>query len=376
MQRKWTEAEQMLLRMTATYTDQEIAPYDMAMANANHYPDGLIEKLIETGFLTIMLPKTYGGADFGPEVTAAVVERVAQGSASVAVTLEGHYKSVEAVMRFGTPALKAALLPQAAKRIFAFGMTEPTGGSNHLGIQSTAVKQGDGWLLNGNKIMITNGGLAEVYCVLAKTGEQELSVFVVDKDMPGVQFGKQENFIGLRGTPVGEIFMTDVWVDDDHLLGKIGEGRIIGDQAHDDARILMGAVLSGITQHALTLAVQYANERTALGAPIGQLQAIQRKLADIATAHEINKLLYEHVVYLKASGQSYTEEAAIAKAHGSRAAVKACDDALQIYAGYGYSRDFPLAHLITDARALEIAEGTVEKMRTAIALSELAKEAD
>lgn len=374
MERQWTEPEQMLLRMAAKYTDAELAPHDLAMAHTNRYPDGLVEKLIKTGFLTVMLPEAYGGAGFGPEVTAAMIERIAKGSASVAATLEGHYKSVDAVLQFGTDALKKALLPQAAARIFAFGMTESTGGSNPMGIQTTAKRVAGGWLLNGNKVMITNGGLAQVYCVLAKTGDQELSVFVVDQDMPGFAFGKREDFIGLRGTPVGEIFLTDVRVDDDHLLGRVGQGGHIGDVAHADARILMGAVLSGIMQHALSLAAKYANERTAGGTPIGQLQTIQRKLADIKISQETTHLLWERAAFAKAQGQPYAELAAMAKAHGSRAAVAACDDALQVYGGYGYSNDYPLAHLMLDARALEIAEGTVEKMRTAIALAELKKE--
>ncbi|MFD1441091.1 acyl-CoA dehydrogenase family protein [Lacticaseibacillus hegangensis] len=374
MERQWTEPEQMLLRMAAKYTDAELAPYDLEMAHTNRYPDGLVEKLIQTGFLTVMLPTEYGGAGFGPEVTAAMIERIAKGSASVAATLEGHYKSVDAILKYGTDALKKALLPQATHRIFAFGMTESTGGSNPMGIQSTAKRVAGGWLLNGNKVMITNGTLAEVYCVLVKTGEQELSVFVVDNSMPGFSFGKREDFIGLRGTPIGEIFLSDVRVDDDHLLGRVGQGGAIGDHAHDDARILMGAVLSGIMQHALSLAAKYANERTALGTPIGQMQAIQRKLADIKINQETTQLLWERAAYAKAQGQPYSELAAMAKAHGSRAAVAACDDALQVYAGYGYSNDYPLAHLMLDARALEIAEGTVEKMRTAIAQAELKKE--
>ncbi len=171
-----------------------------------------------------------------------------------------------------------------------------------MGIQATAKRVAGGWLLNGNKVMITNGTLAEVYCVLVKTGDQELSVFVVDKDMPGFAFGKRENFIGLRGTPIGEIFLTDVRVADDHLLGQVGQGGVIGDHAHDDARILMGAVLSGIMQHALSLAAKYANERTALGTPIGQMQAIQRKLADIKINQETTQLLWERAAFAKRRG--------------------------------------------------------------------------
>lgn len=373
MNRQWTAAEQMLLRMVQDFTTTEIAPFDLQIDHDGQLPAGLWQKIIDTGFLTLMLPAEQGGAGFGPEVTAAAIETIAAGNASVAVTLEGHFKTIDQMLKFGQPSLLQEYLPSAGQRIFAFSMTEATGGSNPLGIQTTAKRVDDGWVLNGTKAMITNGGLAEVYCVLAKTGPQELSVFVVDQDMPGFAFGKQEDFIGLRGTPVGEIVLSDVHVNADHLLGAVGEGGKIGDSAHDDARILMGAVLTGLMRHALALAVTYANERKALDTPIGHLQSIQRKLADITLGKETTQLLYQHAAYLKATGQPYSEEATMTKAYGSRTAVAACDDALQIYGGYGYSREYPLAHLITEARALEIAEGTVEKMRTQIAQAELTR---
>lgn len=251
-------------------------------------------------------------------------------------------------------------------------MTESTGGSNPMGIGATAVKHDDHWILNGNKIMITNGGLAEVYAVLVKTAPEELSVFVVDKDMPGFKFGKRESFLGLRGTPVAEIFMENIVISEDHLLGKLGEGHLIGERAHDDARILMGAVLAGILEHELEIATTYAKQRLAIDKPIIQLQAIQRKIADIAIAKENTTLLYQEAARLKFERKPYGKVAAMAKAYGSRSAVAAGDDALQVLGGYGYSLEYPIEHLIRDARALEIAEGTVEKMRTEIALAEAA----
>ncbi len=369
----WTPQQNMLLRMVSEFTDKEVAPFDMQIDRDGRYPDGLFQKMVETGFLGIMLPREYGGAAFDPEITAEVIRRMAVGNASAAVTLEGHYKTVDQILKFGTDALKREYLPSATKRIFAFSMTESTGGSNPMGIQTTAKRAGDDWVISGNKIMITNGGLAEVYCVLVKTAPDELSVFLVDKDMPGFSFGKQEDFIGLRGVPVGEIVLDNVRVSADHLLGKLGNGIMIGDSAHDDARILMGAALTGIMEHALQVAADYANERKAGDGTIGQMQSIQRKIADIAMGKETTKLLYQRAALLKANNQPYSEEATMAKAYGSRTAVSACDDALQVLAGYGYSREYPLAHLIMDARAMEIAEGTVEKMRSAIAIAELSK---
>ncbi|MFC6290845.1 acyl-CoA dehydrogenase family protein [Levilactobacillus angrenensis] len=366
-------AEKLLLQMVDDYTHREISPQDMAMDAAGDFPEGFLAKLTETGFLGIMLPQEFGGAGFGPEVTATVLNHIARGNASTAVTLEGHFKTIDQILKYGTPALQQQLLPSATERIFAFSMTEASGGSNPMGISSTATREGNHWVLNGDKIMITNGGLAQVYCVLVKTAPQELSVFVVDQDMPGFSFGKREDFIGLRGTPVGEIVMDHIIVDDDHLLGKVGDGGLIGDSAHDDARILMGAVLTGIMEHELKIATDYAKERKAGNTPLTDLQVTHRKVADIALRKETTKLLYQRAAQLKAAGQPYSEEAAMAKAHGSRAAVSAGDDALQILAGYGYSREYPVEHLIRDARAMEIAEGTVEKMRSAIATAEFNK---
>ncbi|KAF1299985.1 acyl-CoA dehydrogenase family protein [Enterococcus sp. JM9B] len=367
-----TQPQLMLHHMAVEFAEKEIKPFDMAIDKKGDFTEGLFEKLVETGFLGLTLPEEYGGAGFDPISTAQVIYDLATANASVAVTLEGHYKTIDQFVNFGTPALKEKYLPSGSKRIFAFGMTESTGGSNPMGIGATAVKHDDHWILNGNKIMITNGGLAEVYAVLVKTAPEELSVFVVDKDMPGFKFGKRESFLGLRGTPVAEIFMENIVVSEDHLLGKLGEGHLIGERAHDDARILMGAVLAGILEHELEIATTYAKQRLAIDKPIIQLQAIQRKIADIAIAKENTTLLYQEAARLKFERKPYGKVAAMAKAYGSRSAVAAGDDALQVLGGYGYSLEYPIEHLIRDARALEIAEGTVEKMRTEIALAEAA----
>ncbi len=369
MDQKQTSKE-ILLRMVKSFTENEVAPYDMEIDQTRSYVNDLLNKIKKYDFLSTMLPKEYGGAGFDGETTAAMINEIARGNASLAVTLEGHFKSIDQIVKYGNKSLQEEYLPQAKSRIIAFSMTEPSGGSNPLGITSHAEHVGNKWIINGDKIMITNGGLAEIYCVLVKTAPKELSFFVVDKDMEGFEFGKRENFLGLTGAPVGEIVMNNIEVDENHLLGKVGMGKEIGDSAHNDARVLMGAVLTGIMEHELNIVTDYATHRKALDTPIIQMQAIQRKIADIAVAKETTKLLYQKAAWLKDHGQDYEEEAAMAKAYGSRSAVKSGDNALQILGGYGYSLDYPVEHLIRDARAMEIAEGTVEKMRTTIALIE------
>lgn len=363
-------SKEILLRMVKSFTENEVAPFDMEIDHTRSYVNDLLNKIKETDLLSTMLPKEYGGAGFDGSTTAEMINEIARGNASLAVTLEGHFKSIDQIVKFGNQALKDKYLPQAKSRIIAFSMTEPSGGSNPLGINSHAEHVGDKWIINGDKIMITNGGLAEIYCVLVKTAPEELSFFVVDKDMEGFEFGKQENFLGLTGVPVGEIVMNNIEVDESHLLGKVGMGKEIGDSAHNDARVLMGAVLTGIMEHELDIVTDYATHRKAINTPIIQMQGIQRKVADIAIAKETTKLLYQKAAWLKDNRQDYEEEAAMAKAYGSRSAVKSGDDALQILGGYGYSLDYPVEHLIRDARAMELAEGTVEKMRTEIALIE------
>ncbi|WP_261805972.1 acyl-CoA dehydrogenase family protein [Lapidilactobacillus luobeiensis] len=367
-----TAAQLMLHQMVREFSEKEIRPNDMAIDQQRFFVNGIYQKLIDNGFLGLMLPEQYGGAGFDAIATAQTIYDLAVGNASVAVTLEGHYKTLDQLLKYGQPSLLERYLPSANQRIFAFSMTEPSGGSDHSTLGSTAVRQGENWVLNGNKIMITNGGLAEVYCVLVKTAPEEFSVFLIDQNMPGFKFGKRENFLGLTGTPIAEIFMENIVVPADHLLGKVGQGHEIGDSAHADARILMGAVAAGIIEHELEIAVAYAYQRKSGQFRLTELQAIQRKLADIALAKETTTLLYQEAAALKQQRRPYAEVAAMAKTHGSRQAVRAGDDALQILAGYGYSLDYPVEHLIRDARALEIAEGTVEKMRGEITKLEVA----
>lgn len=356
------EVNKMLNQMVVAFSEKEIKPFDLWIDKNKSVPKELWDKMVNTGFLGLVVPLTYGGAGFNSIAEAQTIYEIASRNASFAFTLEGHFKTVHQVMKYGNDALKEQYLPQANKRVFAFGSTEPQGGTNVKGISGTAIKENNMWVLNGNKVMITNGGLAEVYCVLLKTKEDEISCFLVDKDMPGFKFGKREEFIGMRGTPVGEIFLENVKVSDDHLLGNLGEGISIGDNAHHDARINMGAIAAGITNHALDIVIEYAKLRKALTTPIIDLYSIRDKITEIAIAKENTKLLFEEAARLKDAGKPYDKVATMAKSYGSRESFAACDHALQVLGGYGYSSEYPVEHLLRDARALQIAEGTLEKM--------------
>ncbi|SEK18009.1 butyryl-CoA dehydrogenase [Carnobacterium iners] len=362
-----TQPQVMLHQMVVDFTDKEVKPLDILIDKERNYPTELWDKMIDTGFLGLTIPEEYGGAGFDVIASSQTIYDFAVRNASMAFTLEGHYKSVDQVLKYATDELKEKYLPQANHRIFGFSSTEPQGGSNVMGHTAKAVKEGDKWILNGNKTMITNGGLAQVYCVLLKTSPTELSCFLVDEDMLGFKHGKREKFIGMNGTPVGEIFMENIVVSEDHLLGTIGQGVEIGDNAHYDARISMGAIAAGITEHALTIAVDYAKQREVKGTPITQLYSIQEKITEIAIAKENTQLLYQEAARLKVAGKSYAKVATMAKSYGSRASYAAADHALQVLGGYGYSQEYPVEHLIRDARALQLAEGSLEKMMIEIA---------
>ena len=368
------EIDEMLNQMVVAFADKEIKPYDAIIDKNKGFPKELWEKIIKAGFLSLIVPFESGGAGFNPIAEAKTIYEIACRNASVAFTLEGHYKTVNQVKKYANDTLKEKYLPQANKRVFAFGSTEPQGGSNVKGISGNAVRKGDKWVLNGNKIMITNGGLAEVYCVLLKTGLDEISCFLVDKDMEGFKFGKREEFIGMRGTLVGEIFLENVEVDENHLLGSLGDGITIGDNAHFDARINMGAIAAGITKHALDIVVDYAKVRKAILTPIIELYSIQDKITEIAIAKENTKLLFEEAARLKTLNKPYAKVATMAKSYGGRASFSACDHAIQVLGGYGYSSEYPVEVLLRDARAIQIAEGSLEKMVIEIS-SIIAKEA-
>lgn len=358
-----------------TFVQNEIAPYDIQIDRKRGLPDGLFDRMADLGFLNAILPREYGGAELPMTSAARLINQLAVGNASVAVMVEGQYKTLFQLMKYGDEEIQREYLPRAQHEILAFSNTEPSGGSNPSGNQTWAKQRADGkWVINGDKVMITNGTLARNYIITTKTGEDEFTCFMVDDRMPGFSYGEVENFIGLRGIPCGEIVLQDVVVDEHHMIGKRGQGLVVFNQAHADARILMGAVLTGIMEHELAIAKEYANQRRAGQILLRDMQVTQEKIARVAMSKEMTRLAYEHAARMRDAGEPTDEIAAMIKCFGSQVAVKAGDEVLQLLGGYGYSADYPVEHLIRDARAMEIAEGTVEKMHTEISTAEFAKE--
>ena len=283
------------------------------------------------------------------------------------------------ILVHGSDEQKAEYLPQAAEgKIFAFGLTESCAGSDAAGIKSVAAKQADGsYVLNGGKAWITNSGIADYYLIMAKTdpeaGARGISVFIVPKDAEGLTVGKFESKMGMRGSATCELSFDNIKLPANALVGKEGAGFKIAMMALDGARISIGAISSGLAQHAMEIAKNYANERTAFGKPIAKYQGVAFKFADMAAKIHAMDLMTWDTAQMKADGQRHSTEAAMLKLMGSRWCCEICDECIQVLGGNGYSREFHVERLYRDAKLLEIGEGTSEIQRVVISGAVLAK---
>ena len=260
------------------------------------------------------------------------------------------------------------------EKIGAFGLTEPSAGSDAGGTRTTAVRDGDGWILNGTKIFITNAGDAEVYVVLARTDKDAqkhhgISAFIVEKGTPGFSFGKKEKKMGIRSSPTMELVFDNCRIPADNLLGEEGHGFKIAMKTLDGGRIGIASQALGIAQGALDAAVTYAKERKQFDTPIARFQGVQFQLADMATQIEAARLLVYKAAYRASAGLSYSSESAMAKLFASETAMKVTTQAVQILGGYGYTREFPVERMMRDAKITEIYEGTSEIQRLVIGTS-------
>ncbi|HHU69811.1 MAG TPA: acyl-CoA dehydrogenase [Thermoanaerobacterales bacterium] len=359
------------------FTDNEVAPYDEAMDRANDLPWDIIHKMSDAGMFGIPYPEEYGGSDMGSLAGAITIEELARGSASIALTLDAHWLATDPIHLFGTDEQKKKYLPDlvSGKKIGAFALTEPGAGSDAAGIISTAVRDGDHWILNGTKAWITNGGAAEVYVIAVKTdktkGARGISTFIVEKGTPGFSIGKKEDKMGCRGSVTTELILDNCRIPESNLLGKEGEGFKIAMVALDFGRTCIGAMGVGTARSAMEKAAAYANQRHAFGAPIARLQAIQFKIADMAMGIEAARFMVYHAAWKRDQGQRYSHEAAMAKVFGSEVAMKACREGIQIFGGNGYSRDYPLERYLRDAKLLEIGEGASEVLRMVVGMNML-----
>ncbi|MGD6960755.1 acyl-CoA dehydrogenase [Fictibacillus phosphorivorans] len=366
----FTEEQKMMQKMVRDFAQKEIAPAIEHMEETEEFPRHLITKMAELGLMGIPIPEEYGGAgmDFTSYIIA--INELSKVSATIGVILSVHTSvGTNPILYFGNEEQKRKYIPKLASGEYlgAFGLTEPSSGSDAASLKTRAVKKGDHYILNGSKIFITNAGEADVYIVFASTapdkGSYGISAFIVDKDTPGFSVGKKEKKMGLNGSNTCEIIFEDVRVPAENLLGNEGEGFKIAMSNLDVGRIGIAAQSLGIAEAALEFATNYAKERKQFGKPIGANQGLGFKLADMATAVEAAKLLTYRAADLKTNNLSCGKEASMAKLFASETAMKSAIEAVQVYGGYGYTKEYPVERLFRDAKVCQIYEGTSEIQR-------------
>lgn len=370
-----TEEQNLIREMVREFAETEVAPTARIRDEEERFDRALMfDRLAELGLTGIVFPEEYGGAGADYLSYAIAVEELSRVCASTGVTLSAHLSlCANPIFLFGSEEQKQHYLVPLARgeKMGAFGLTEPSAGTDAGGTKTTAVKDGDGWLLNGTKIFITNAGEAETYVVFARTDKQAqkhhgISAFVVDKNSPGFSFGKKEKKMGIRSSPTMELVFENCRIDGSQLLGEEGQGFKIAMKTLDGGRIGIASQALGIAQGALEAAVNYAKERKQFDTPIARFQGVQFQLADMATQIEAARLLVYSSAYKASNGISYSQASAMAKLMASETAMRVTTQAVQILGGYGYTREFPVERMMRDAKITEIYEGTSEVQRLVI----------
>jgi alkylation response protein AidB-like acyl-CoA dehydrogenase len=353
---------------------EEVVPNARAWDEAGTFPHAVVRKIGELGLMGIAVPEAYGGAGLGALATAVVVEEVARHDGSLALTVASHNGLGQGhLLRFGTEAQKQRWLPPLARgeKLAAWALTEPGSGSDAAALRTTAVRRGDGWVLDGTKTFITQGTVGDTFVVLALTDpatrQHGITAFVLEKGMKGFTQKAIHDKLGMRSSDTAELHLDGVEVPDGHRLGEVGEGFVDTLKILDRGRITIGALAVGLHRGALEASRAYALERRTFGKPIAEHQAIGFMLADMATELAASRLLVHRAAALCDAGTPFTREAAMAKLFASEAAMRATGKAIQIHGGYGYTRDFPVERAFRDAKLCEIGEGTSEVQRMVIA---------
>lgn len=370
---EFNEQQTMIQKMVREFAEKEIAPGVMEREEKEEFSRELLDKAGELGLTGICFPETYGGSD-GDYISYIIAnEEIARVDDCVQT---GYAASVSLcampIYNYGTEEQKQKFLAPLAEgvKLGAFGLTEANAGTDAASQQTVAVLSGDHYVLNGSKIFITNGGSAEIYVVFAMTdkskGVKGITAFILEKGMAGFTFGKKEHKMGIRSSQTQELIFQDVKVPLENRLGKEGEGFKIAMGTLDGGRIGVAAQALGIAQAALEYAIKYSKERIQFGKPIASNQAIAFMLADMATQLDAARLLTYRAAYLKQNGQSFSKEAAMAKMYASDAAMKIATDAVQIFGGYGFSREYPVERLMRNAKITQIYEGTNQVQRMVI----------
>ncbi|UCD57512.1 MAG: acyl-CoA dehydrogenase [Candidatus Hydrogenedentota bacterium] len=373
-----TEEQRMIQEMARNFAEKEVAPVAAELDETHRFPTELARKMGELGLMGIAVPEEYGGAGMDYVSYVVALEEISRACANTGVIMSANNSLACApVLANGTEEQKKRFLaPMAAgEKIGCFGLTEPSAGSDAANQKTTAVLDGDNWVLNGNKVFITNGTHADIAVIFAMTdkekGSKGISTFVVEKGTPGFSAGQAEKKLGLNASGTAELVFEDCRIPENQLLGQRGQGFKIALQTLDGGRIGIAAQAVGIARAAMEQSARYALEREQFNQPIAKFQAIQWMLADMATEIDAARLLAYRAARLQDSGQRYTKEAAMAKLFASETAMKTATKAVQIHGGYGYSKEYPVERYFRDAKITEIYEGTSEIQRLVIAANVL-----
>ncbi len=396
MERYLNESHLMIRDMVRDFAQREIAPVARELDRTGTFPWENVKKMAELGLLGMPWDEELGGAGLDAISYIVAIHELAKVDASHAITVSAHTTlGTSPIVNFGTPQQRERFVPLLAggRVLGGFGLTEPAAGSDAGGTQTTAVRADGGWVINGNKVFITHGGVGEVFVVTAVTdpdaGTHGITAFIVTKPTcdieraeelgighapeleftSGVRSGKKEDKMGWRASDTRELILEDAFVPDENVLGEIGAGFVNFMKTLDAGRIGIAALSLGIAEGAFEQSLAYANERQQFGKRIGEFQAIQFMLADMATEIEAAKHLVYHAASLMEAGLPYSREASMAKLYASELAMRVTIKAVQIHGGYGYTTDYPVERMMRDAKICEIGEGTSEIQRLLIARS-------
>jgi len=368
-----TENQRAVQEVVRNFAEKELRPVVMDYDESQEFPAPIIEKLAGLGFLGITWPPELGGAGLTDLEAIVVIEELAKVDPSVALTVASHNSLCTGhIMLHASDAQKKRYVPDLAsgKKLGAWGLTEPGSGSDSGGMRTVARRDGSDWIVDGSKTFITQGSVASTYVIMVMTdpslGKKGISAFILEAGMKGFSVGKKENKLGMRSSDTATLVFENVRVPGEHLIGKVGDGFRQAMQVLDGGRVGIAALSVGIAQAALDASVKYAKERRQFGKAIGEFQAIQWKLADMATDVAAARLLTQKAAWLKVKGEPFSLASSYAKYFASEIAVRATNEAIQIHGGYGFIKEFPVEKLYRDVKLMTIGEGTSEVQKMVI----------
>ncbi len=377
---EFSEDQQLIRESVRDFVKRHVEPDVKARDASKEFPHDIVEQLAEQGLMGMVHPEEYGGGGVDTISYCLAIEEIARWDASLALTVASHTSLASGHIELaGTHEQKEKYLTPLARgeKLGAWCLTEPGSGSDSSGLNTTAEKKGDKWILNGTKMFITQGSVGGIYVVLAKTeqnkGTKGISAFIVERECDGITPGSKMEKLGMNSSDTTEIHFENVKIPEENLLGDLNKGFVDTMKVLDGGRIGIGALSVGIARGAFEESMKYSRERSQFDTPIGNFQAIEQKLADMATEIDAARFLVHRAAWLKDKEKPYTKEASMAKLFASELAVRAADDAVQIHGGYGYIKEYHVERFLRDAKLMTIGEGTSEIQRKIIG-RELKKE--